>query len=95
MPFSLMVESTDRALAGYKLTRITDGDTPFVEMPIRMLSIDAPEVRLRAVPRDADDRRHARVVRPREPGRHGRAGRRRGLPPRRDVAAVRVVWICE
>jgi endonuclease YncB( thermonuclease family) len=31
-------------LAAYKLTRITDGDTPFIEMGIRMLSIDTPEV---------------------------------------------------
>lgn len=35
---------TDRTLDAYKLTRVTDGDTPFVEMPIRMLSIDTPEV---------------------------------------------------
>jgi endonuclease YncB( thermonuclease family) len=27
-----------------KLTRLTDGDTPYVEMSIRMLSIDTPEV---------------------------------------------------
>jgi len=33
-----------RTLAAYKKTRITDGDTPFIEMSIRMLSIDTPEV---------------------------------------------------
>jgi endonuclease YncB( thermonuclease family) len=44
MPFSIQAESTDRTLDAYKLTRITDGDTPFIEMPIRMLSIDTPEV---------------------------------------------------
>jgi endonuclease YncB( thermonuclease family) len=41
---ALTIPSTDRTLDAYKLTRITDGDTPFVEMPIRMLSIDTPEV---------------------------------------------------
>jgi endonuclease YncB( thermonuclease family) len=36
--------ASDRTLDAYKLTRITDGDTPFIEMPIRMLSMDTPEV---------------------------------------------------
>ena len=44
MPFTLAIESNARTLDAYKLTRITDGDTPFVEMPIRMLSIDTPQV---------------------------------------------------
>jgi endonuclease YncB( thermonuclease family) len=44
MPLTTQSTSTDRTLAAYKLTRITDGDTPFIEMPIRMLSIDTPEV---------------------------------------------------
>jgi endonuclease YncB( thermonuclease family) len=44
MPYTIAIESTDQNLDAYKLTRITDGDTPFIEMPIRMLSIDTPEV---------------------------------------------------
>ncbi len=32
------------SLGDKKVTRITDGDTPFVEVSIRMLSIDTPEV---------------------------------------------------
>lgn len=32
------------SLGGNAFLRITDGDTPFVSMPIRMLSIDTPEV---------------------------------------------------
>ena len=39
-----LAEGSARTLDAYKLTRITDGDTPFVEMPIRMLSIDTPEL---------------------------------------------------
>jgi endonuclease YncB( thermonuclease family) len=32
------------SLGQKKITRITDGDTPFIEMSIRMLSIDTPEL---------------------------------------------------
>lgn len=32
------------SLGNKKLLRITDGDTPFISMSVRMLSIDAPEV---------------------------------------------------
>jgi endonuclease YncB( thermonuclease family) len=44
MGFTLSWDPKETTLDAYKLTRITDGDTPFVEMPIRMLSIDTPEV---------------------------------------------------
>ncbi len=44
MSFTLAFQPKARTLDAYKLTRITDGDTPFVEMPIRILSIDTPEV---------------------------------------------------
>jgi len=43
MRFTFTTQPEARTLDAYKLTRITDGDTPFVEMPIRMLSIDTPE----------------------------------------------------
>lgn len=39
-PNGLVLDSLGRK----KFRRITDGDTPYVEMPIRMLSIDTPEV---------------------------------------------------
>ncbi|XSG86591.1 MAG: thermonuclease family protein [Methylohalobius sp. ZOD2] len=43
------------SLGRNKLTRITDGDTPFVELSIRMLSIDTPEVHY---PGNANPARH-------------------------------------
>ena len=44
MALTLDYKPDGKTLAAYKATRTTDGDTPFVEMAIRMLSIDAPEV---------------------------------------------------
>jgi len=37
------------SIGGQKLVRVTDGDTPVIEMSIRMLSVDTPEVTARSV----------------------------------------------
>lgn len=36
------------SIGGQKLVRVTDGDTPVIEMSIRMLSVDTPEVTARS-----------------------------------------------
>lgn len=53
--FAFDWQPTGRNLSAFKLTRITDGDTPFIEMSIRMLSIDTPEVHF---PGNSDPARH-------------------------------------
>lgn len=77
MRFTFTTQPEARTLDAYKLTRITDGDTPFVEMPIRMLSIDTPEIHYPGTTKpSAHDAALAKL------GRDIRAGKYPKLPSR-------------
>ena len=45
-----------KIMGDYHFVRATDGDTPFIELPVRMLSIDAPETHFEGRP-DRHERR--------------------------------------
>lgn len=45
-----------QVMGDYRFVRSTDGDTPFIELPVRMLSIDAPETHFEGKPVDHEPR---------------------------------------